>query len=175
MKQTLQLKVGQSLTMSPQLQQAIRLLQLSTLELQNEIQEALDSNPMLEEVEDRDDRSEEPLAEDRVLQKEGTDTSDDLEHDLQTNDSDSDKTDSEWSQDIPSDLSIDTSWDDVYQPETTPSVTNHNDSDSNYLESNSSSETLHDHLRLQLKIKKRMGWKVLPLKQMKQWLDLLPF
>ena len=152
MKQTLQLKVGQSLTMSPQLQQAIRLLQLSTLELQNEIQEALDSNPMLEEVEDRDDRSEEPLAEDRVLQKEGTDTSDDLEHDLQTNDSDSDKTDSEWSQDIPSDLSIDTSWDDVYQPETTPSITNHNDSDSNYLESNSSSETLHDHLRWQLNL-----------------------
>ena len=34
--------------MTPQLQQAIKLLQLSTIELQQEIQEALDSNPMLE-------------------------------------------------------------------------------------------------------------------------------
>ncbi|MEL7399799.1 MAG: RNA polymerase factor sigma-54, partial [Pseudomonadota bacterium] len=48
MKQSLQLKIGQQLTMTPQLQQAIRLLQLSTLDLQQEIQEALDSNPMLE-------------------------------------------------------------------------------------------------------------------------------
>ena len=48
MKQTLQLKLGQSLTMTPQLQQAIRLLQLSSLELQAEIQEILESNPLLE-------------------------------------------------------------------------------------------------------------------------------
>jgi RNA polymerase sigma-54 factor len=47
MKQSLQLKLGQHLTMTPQLQQAIRLLQLSTLELQTEIQEALETNPML--------------------------------------------------------------------------------------------------------------------------------
>ena len=51
MKQSLQLKIGQQLAMTPQLQQAIRLLQLSTLELQTEVQEALDSNLMLE-VED---------------------------------------------------------------------------------------------------------------------------
>jgi RNA polymerase sigma-54 factor len=49
MKQSLQLKIGQHLTMTPQLQQAIRLLQLSTLELQTEVQEALDSNPLLEQ------------------------------------------------------------------------------------------------------------------------------
>ena len=48
MKQSLQLKMGQHLTMTPQLQQAIRLLQLSTLDLQQEIQEIIDSNPMLE-------------------------------------------------------------------------------------------------------------------------------
>jgi RNA polymerase sigma-54 factor len=48
MKASLQLKIGQQLTMTPQLQQAIRLLQLSTLDLQSEIQEALESNPMLE-------------------------------------------------------------------------------------------------------------------------------
>ena len=52
MKQSLQMKMGQSLAMTPQLQQAIRLLQLSTLELQGEIQEALESNPMLEVQED---------------------------------------------------------------------------------------------------------------------------
>ena len=43
MKQSLQLKLGQQLTMTPQLQQAIRLLQLSTLDLQTEIQEALET------------------------------------------------------------------------------------------------------------------------------------
>ncbi|PID62737.1 MAG: RNA polymerase factor sigma-54 [Gammaproteobacteria bacterium] len=53
MKQSLHVKMGQSLAMTPQLQQAIKLLQLSTLELQNEIQEALESNPMLE-VQDED-------------------------------------------------------------------------------------------------------------------------
>ncbi|MFS1163148.1 RNA polymerase factor sigma-54, partial [Aeromonas salmonicida] len=51
MKPTLQLRLGQSLTMTPQLQQAIRLLQLSTLELQQEIQQALDNNPLLEQEE----------------------------------------------------------------------------------------------------------------------------
>jgi len=48
MKPALQLKISQSLTMTPQLQQAIRLLQLSSLDLQAEIQEALESNPLLE-------------------------------------------------------------------------------------------------------------------------------
>jgi len=48
MKQSLQMKMGQQLAMTPQLQQAIKLLQLSTLELQTEIQQALETNPMLE-------------------------------------------------------------------------------------------------------------------------------
>ena len=48
MKQTLQLRLSQYLAMTPRLQQAIRLLQLSTVELQTEVQEALDSNLMLE-------------------------------------------------------------------------------------------------------------------------------
>lgn len=48
MKPTLQLQIGQHLTMTPQLQQAIRLLQLSALELQTEVQEALEANPLLE-------------------------------------------------------------------------------------------------------------------------------
>lgn len=52
MKQSMQFRLGQQLTMTPQLQQAIRLLQLSTLELRQEIQEALDSNPMLDNAEE---------------------------------------------------------------------------------------------------------------------------
>ncbi|XKM13893.1 RNA polymerase factor sigma-54 [Orbaceae bacterium ac157xtp] len=48
MKQHLQLKLSQQLTLTPQLQQAIRLLQLSTIELCQEIQTALDDNPLLE-------------------------------------------------------------------------------------------------------------------------------
>lgn len=50
MKQGLQLRLSQQLAMTPQLQQAIRLLQLSTLELQQELQQALDSNPLLEQT-----------------------------------------------------------------------------------------------------------------------------
>ncbi len=48
LKPTLQLKLGQSLTMTPQLQQAIHLLQLPVLDLNAEIQEALEENIMLE-------------------------------------------------------------------------------------------------------------------------------
>ena len=48
MKASLKLRLGQSLSMTPQLQQSIRLLQLSSLELQVEIQEALQENPLLE-------------------------------------------------------------------------------------------------------------------------------
>ncbi len=51
LKQSLQLKLGQSLTMTPQLQQAIRLLQMPTLELQAHINEMLESNVMLEQEE----------------------------------------------------------------------------------------------------------------------------
>src|SRR3990170_8623011 len=52
MKQSLDLKLGQHLTITPQLQQAIRLLQLSSLELQQEIQEALENNPLLEDLDE---------------------------------------------------------------------------------------------------------------------------
>ncbi len=54
LKPSLQLKLGQSLTMTPQLQQAIRLLQLPVLDLHAEIQAALEENIMLE-VEDLPD------------------------------------------------------------------------------------------------------------------------
>ncbi|MGQ0836775.1 MAG: RNA polymerase factor sigma-54 [Gammaproteobacteria bacterium] len=52
MKPSLQLRLGQQLTMTPQLQQAIRLLQLPALELQAHIRELLESNVMLEPVDE---------------------------------------------------------------------------------------------------------------------------
>ena len=52
MKQVLQLRVSQHLALTPQLQQSIRLLQLSTLELNQEIEVALAENPLLERVDD---------------------------------------------------------------------------------------------------------------------------
>jgi RNA polymerase sigma-54 factor len=51
MKQTLQLKLTQHLTLTPQLQQSIRLLQLSTLELNAEVDRMLQENPLLEREE----------------------------------------------------------------------------------------------------------------------------
>jgi RNA polymerase sigma-54 factor len=62
LKASLQLRLGQSLTMTPQLQQAIRLLQLPTIELQAHIREALESNVMLELDEDSDTATFQPLA-----------------------------------------------------------------------------------------------------------------
>jgi RNA polymerase sigma-54 factor len=54
MKQTLQLKLSQHLALTPQLQQSIRLLQLSSLELNQEIEQALQENPLLERDEPMD-------------------------------------------------------------------------------------------------------------------------
>lgn len=51
MKPALQLRASQHLALTPQLQQSIRLLQLSTLELQAEIEQAVQDNPLLERVE----------------------------------------------------------------------------------------------------------------------------
>ncbi|HEY5800159.1 MAG TPA: RNA polymerase sigma-54 factor, partial [Burkholderiaceae bacterium] len=55
MKQSLQLRTSQHLTLTPQLQQSIRLLQLSTLELQQELGQLLADNPMLERIDDPQD------------------------------------------------------------------------------------------------------------------------
>src|SRR4051812_48268611 len=52
MKQSLQLRTSQHLALTPQLQQSIRLLQLSTLELHQELEQALSDNPLLERLDD---------------------------------------------------------------------------------------------------------------------------
>ncbi|MFM7669317.1 MAG: RNA polymerase factor sigma-54 [Betaproteobacteria bacterium] len=57
MKQTLQLRVSQHLALTPQLQQSIRLLQLSTLELHQELEQMLSDNPLLERMDDPLDHS----------------------------------------------------------------------------------------------------------------------
>ncbi len=78
LKPSLQLRMGQQLTMTPQLQQAIRLLQMPALELQAHIRELLESNVMLEPVEDADTTSgfeavEPPVAEPEVTQAAASD------------------------------------------------------------------------------------------------------
>jgi RNA polymerase sigma-54 factor len=57
MKQSLQLRTSQHLALTPQLQQSIRLLQLSTLELHQELEHLLSDNPLLERLDDPLDNS----------------------------------------------------------------------------------------------------------------------
>jgi RNA polymerase sigma-54 factor len=66
LKPSLQLRLGQQLTMTPQLQQAIRLLQLTALDLQQQVRETMESNVMLEADEEADYGLEIPLSEART-------------------------------------------------------------------------------------------------------------
>ncbi len=63
LKPSLQLRIGQQLTMTPQLQQAIRLLQLPSLDLQAHVRETLETNVMLEAEEELADAVGEPVRE----------------------------------------------------------------------------------------------------------------
>ncbi|ALO46970.1 RNA polymerase factor sigma-54 [Pseudohongiella spirulinae] len=146
MKISLQLKLGQQLTMTPQLQQAIRLLQLSTLDLQNEIHEALESNPMLELDESQeapestnDSYEERELAFDKATAKATEDTSED-------------SSDSKWEDSIPEQLSVDTHWDDIYQSTYTTGGPASDSDDNDFESRDSASETLQDHLSWQLNL-----------------------
>jgi len=60
MKQSLNLKFSQQLTLTPQLRQSLRLLQLSSVDLEQEIQQSLESNPLLEREEDTERSDHEP-------------------------------------------------------------------------------------------------------------------
>jgi RNA polymerase sigma-54 factor len=77
MKQTLQLKTSQHLALTPQLQQSIRLLQLSTLELHQEIEQVLGENPLLERLDDPLDRSVRLLADGAINNGAATSTTPD--------------------------------------------------------------------------------------------------
>ncbi|WP_420916341.1 RNA polymerase factor sigma-54 [Photobacterium kishitanii] len=95
--------------MTPQLQQAIRLLQLSTLELQQEIQEALDGNPLLE--------LDETLDADEVSTNNDTSTAETTTNDSSENLDDIesfDTADALETRELPTELPVDSTWDDVY-------------------------------------------------------------
>ncbi len=148
MKPSLVLKMGQQLTMTPQLQQAIRLLQLSTLDLQQEIQEALESNPMLERQEEGEDfDNSDPLAEGDSLTltspQEIASTSGD-QHEAQLEEG-------EWHERIPSELPVDTAWEDVYQTSAS-SLPSNDDDEWDFTSRTSSGESLHSHLLWQLNL-----------------------
>jgi len=150
MKQTLSIKMGQHLTMTPQLQQAIKLLQLSTLDLQQEIQTALESNPMLEldddEVEtgegDTHTQSEEPVTE--VLEDDDFD-------DPTVSLAGEVAGENDWETPIPEDLPVDTQWEDVYTsgPSSSGPAA---EEDWNNEDRDSGGETLQDHLLWQLNL-----------------------
>ncbi|MCL6268894.1 RNA polymerase factor sigma-54 [Sansalvadorimonas sp. 2012CJ34-2] len=147
MKPSLELKIGQQLTMTPQLQQAIRLLQLSTLDLQQEIQQALESNPMLEQDEqnstDSEPGSQEALSEAGLTDLNSVSSQEKRDETQETQD--------DWNNEIPTDLPVDSVWDDVYQ--SSPSSGNGTSSDSqpdDFTARTSASETLQDHLEWQL-------------------------
>ena len=147
MKQSLQLKLGQQLTMTPQLQQAIKLLQLSTLELRTEIQQALDSNLMLEPADDLDESDDAELdssgnadGEDSQNNAEDggerTEAAENREHAESTEAAASEATGAEITtdsgepelstenqqSDIPEDLPLDSDWNDIYDGSTSYSA-----------------------------------------------------
>jgi len=132
MKPSLQLRLGQQLAMTPQLQQAIKLLQLSTLDLQQEIQQALESNMMLEIDDEPETFGEFEIPPTRV--------------DL------TDRMTSEGSQtDIPEEFPLDTSWDEFY--ETSYATTGSEGEEApEYDNFRSKAQTLHDHLLWQLEL-----------------------
>ncbi|HED40866.1 MAG TPA: RNA polymerase factor sigma-54 [Chromatiales bacterium] len=153
MKQSLQLRLGQQLTMTPQLQQAIRLLQLSTLDLQAEIQEALESNPMLELTDDATDDGAAKLS---SSDGDATETpSENPVDDLSTVDvgaaGDGDVV-SQLSDAVPDELPVDSSWEDTYDsvmPQTSSSALPDN---SDYESQDESSESLQEHLLWQIRL-----------------------
>lgn len=149
MKQTLSLKLGQHLAMTPQLQQAIRLLQLSTLDLRLEIQETLESNPMLELEEEEASTESEMLAETQTVSPApvSVTTTDNESEDAATS------VDNAFEQPIPDELPVDTSWDDIYQPSSAMPTTQNSDGGGWDIDAtNGTSETLQDHLLWQLNL-----------------------
>ncbi len=138
MKPSLQLRVGQSLTMTPQLQQAIKLLQLSSLELQTEVQDALESNMMLElDVEEDIDignQNEIGPVDETPNNSESTETN------IQNE-----------SLNIPEDLPVDSAWEDIYDG-SMYHVKNYTNTAVLYDNQDTNEKTLRDHLLWQLNV-----------------------
>jgi len=123
--------------MTPQLQQAIRLLQLSTVELQLEVQQALESNLMLETAENE---AEETQSEEDTPVN-GTDLAQQAETASETTPSEN----------IPEDLPVDSAWEDIYEPGTAPSGPAPDSDNRDFFEThNAGEETLREHLLWQV-------------------------
>ena len=139
MKPSLQLRIGQSLTMTPQLQQAIRLLQLSSVELQAEIQDALESNMMLELDEGEQER--------------GSGESLSSQNERSNDESDSSSIETGENQDtIPEDLPVDSGWDDVYDSSISYSKPADNNGYDGFENQDTREKTLREHLEWQLNL-----------------------
>ena len=137
MKQTLHLSHEQRLHMTPQLQQAIRLLQLSTIDLQMEIQNVLESNFMLE-IAEEDGEPEKA--------KESSPESGEPASDAPT------VAEARTENEIPEDLPMDSNWDDIYDGSTSYSQSG-NEEQADLLDfNNGQSETLREHLSWQMRL-----------------------
>jgi len=141
MKQSLQLKIGQSLTMTPQLQQAIKLLQLSSLELEAEIQEVIESNPLLD-VESPQEQS------DNFDKESHQDSSNSALETNQAAPEEKDTSDAIKNDKIESEMVADTQWEDWgYGAQNNPSRT---DDNSSYEYQGETSDSLRDQLLWQI-------------------------
>ena len=153
MKPSLVLKMGQQLTMTPQLQQAIRLLQLSTLDLQQEIQEALESNPMLERQEEGEDfDNDDPLADRSEATAPAAATTAAQESSFQESADNAERFDEgDWNERIPEELPVDTAWEDIYQTSAS-NLPSSDDDEWDFTSRTSAGESLHSHLLWQLNL-----------------------
>ena len=149
MKASLQLKIGQSLTMTPQLQQAIRLLQLSSMELQVEIQEALESNMMLE-------TAEEASTENSDAEKPEGNNPEENNPEENLLDTTQEMGSAAEPDNIPDELAVDSVWEDTYESsisETSANISQtYESSQSSFENQNTHDETLGEHLLWQLNL-----------------------
>ncbi len=131
MKQGLQLRLSQQLAMTPQLQQAIRLLQLSTLELQQELQLALESNPLLEQTEQHEEIDAKEYQEGEA----GLDTREALEQ-----------------KDMPEELPLDATWDEIYTAGTPSGTGTDYQDDELPIYQGETTQSLQDYLMWQVEL-----------------------
>lgn len=139
MKQSLYLGHEQGLHMTPQLQQAIKLLQLSTLELQLEIQNVLESNFMLEVDEDNNISKEESLKKS-------------AENDNAENQPIPDTAELTSKDEMPDELPTDSHWDDVYDSSTSYSQPARDNNIEQWDNAGASNESLQEHLTWQMQL-----------------------
>ena len=163
MKQGLSLRVSQHLALTPQLQQSIRLLQLSTLEMSQEVEQMLDENPFLELADDTAPREEFGLAQSDAPvsqdSREFESATDSIARNADTASATSTK-DTETTAEISAEPSLDESWDGDGSVETSPDDSewggdaparknNLDDSDAEASDLTGAHESLQDHLHRQ--------------------------